>query len=130
MEVDDITFSRFVDNTLPQSKMKEVENVLIENGEVNAAIQASMLNYELHQDLAVDWLGVEVEKNSQVEDRTGSGTNSEEENEKSLILNGTTMNSKLSKEEILKIQNLVKNFKYLSLPLSLRDISHTVVSSP
>lgn len=110
MEVDDITFSRFVDNTLPQSKMKEVENVLIENGEMNAAIQASMLNYALHQDLAAEWLGVEVEKNNQVEDRIASSTNSEEENEKSLILNGTTMNSKLSKEEILKIQNLVKNF--------------------
>lgn len=110
MEVDDITFSRFVDNDLPQSEMKEVEKTLVENGEIDATLQASILNYDLHPDLAAAYLGVETEEKSLAEDRIASGTDSEEVNNGSLILNGTTMNSKLSKEEILKIQNLVKAF--------------------
>lgn len=110
MEVDDITFSRFVDNALPSSEMKEVEKKLVENGEMNATILASVMNYELHPDLAAAYLGVETKKNSSSEARTDPGIDSEEVNNGSLILNATTMNSKLSKEEILRIQELMKNF--------------------
>lgn len=110
MEVDDIIFSRFVDNGLPQSEMKNVEKILVENGEINATLQASILNYELHQDLAAANLGVETEEKSQTKDRIALGIGSDEVNNGSLIFNATTMNGKLSKEEILKIQNLVKGF--------------------
>ena len=59
MKVDDITFSRFVNNDLPQAKMVEIEKSLIEDGEINASIQASMLNYSLNEAYAKDLLGIE-----------------------------------------------------------------------
>lgn len=105
MKVDDITFSRFVNNDLPQAKMVEIEKSLIEDGEINASIQASMLNYSLNEAYAKDLLGID-EKIISRKDRTTLDSDSKESNNESLILKSTTMNNKLSKEEILKVQEL------------------------
>ena len=109
MKVDDITFSRFVNNDLPQAKMFEVEKFLIEDGEINASIQASMLNYSLNKEYADELLGID-EKNITTKDRTALYNDSKDANNESLILKSTTMNNKLSKEEILKVQELVVKF--------------------
>lgn len=109
MKVDDITFSRFVNNDLPQAKMVEIEKSLIEDGEINASIQASMLNYSLNEAYAKDLLGID-EKNISRKDRTTLDSDSKESNNESLILKSTTMNNKLSKEEILKVQELAEKF--------------------
>lgn len=110
MKVDDMTFSRFVNNDLPQAKMAEVEKALIEDGEIDASIQASILNYSVNKDYADDLLGTD-EKNIAAKDRTTLYDDSKEVNDESLILKSTTMDSKLSKEEILKVQELVAKFK-------------------
>lgn len=59
MRVDDITFSRFVNNDLSQAKMIEIEKMLIEDGEINASVQASMLNLSINKDYADDLLGID-----------------------------------------------------------------------
>ena len=110
MKVDDMTFSRFVNNDLPQAKMAEVEKALIEDGEIDASIQASILNYSVNKDYADDLLGTD-EKNIAAKDRTTLYDDSKEVNDESLILKSTTMDSKLSKEEILKVQEHVAKFK-------------------
>lgn len=109
MRVDDITFCHFVNNDLPQAKMIEIEKTLIEDGEINASIQASILNYSINKDYADDLLGID-EKNISTKDRISLYNDSKEANNKSLILKSTTMNNKLSKEEILKVQDLVVKF--------------------
>lgn len=109
MKVDDITFSRFVNNDLPQAKMVEIEKSLIEDGEINASIQASMLNYSLNEAYAKDLLGIDKKIISR-KDRTTLDSDSKESNNESLILKSTTMNNKLSKEEILKVQELAAKF--------------------
>lgn len=109
MRVDDITFCRFVNNDLPQAKMIEIENKLIEDGEINASLQASILNHSINKDYADDLLGKD-EENIFTKDRILLYDDSKEANNKSLILKHTTMNNKLSKEEILKVQDLVVKF--------------------
>ena len=121
MRVDDITFCRFVNNDLPQAKMIEIEKTLIEDGEINASIQASILNHSINNDYADDLLGID-EKNISTKDRTSLYDDSKEANNKSLILKSTTMNNKLSKEEILKVQDLVVKFnESYNAELSLKE---------
>lgn len=121
MRVDDITFNRFVNNDLPQAKMIEIEKTLIEDGEINASLQASILNYSINKDYADDLLGIN-EKNISTKDRTSLYDDSKEANNKSLILKSTTMNNKLSKEEILKVQDLVVRFnESYNAELSLKE---------
>lgn len=121
MRVDDITFCRFVNNDLPQAKMIEIEKTLIEDGEINASIQASVLNHSINKDYADDLLGID-EKNISTKDRTSLYDDSRETNNKSLILKSTTMNNKLSKEEILKVQDLVVKFNdSYNADLSLKE---------
>lgn len=121
MKVDDITFSRFVDNDLPQAKMFDIEKLLIENGEIDASIQASVLNYSLNKEYADDLLGID-ENNILIKDRKALYDVSEEANNEGLILKGTTMNDKLSKEEITKLQELVMKFnKDYNSELSLEE---------
>ena len=121
MRVDDITFCRFVNNDLPQAKMIEIEKTLIEDGEINASIQASILNHSINKDYADDMLGID-EKNISTKDRTSLYDDSKETNNKSLILKSTTMNNKLSKEEILKVQDLVVKFnESYNADLSLKE---------
>ena len=121
MRVDDITFCRFVNNDLPQAKMIEIEKTLIEDGEINASIQASILNHSINKDYADDLLGID-EKNISTKDRTSLYDDSKEANNKSLILKSTTMNNKLSKEEILKVQDLEVRFnESYNAELSLKE---------
>lgn len=125
MKVDDITFSRFVNNDLPQAKMIETEKLLIEDGEIDASIQASMMNYSLNEDYADELLGI-GEKNISTKDRITLHSDSKEINNENLILKSTSMDNKLSKEEVLKVQELVVKFNEsynaeLSLEENLAD---------
>lgn len=114
MKVDDITFSLFVGNNLSQAKMMEVEKLLIQNNEVDSSIQASILNHSLNRDRAEEMLGVDSENKLEEilasKDRNMCHVDSREVNKEKIIINSTTMNNKLSKEEILKVQELVVKF--------------------
>lgn len=109
MRVDDIMFSKFVSNDLPQAKMIEIEKMLIEDGEINASIHASILNHSINKEYADDLLGTD-EKNINKEYIYSSTGDSKDLNNESLNLNIKAMNCKLTKEEILKVQNLVGKF--------------------
>ena len=60
MKIDDITFSKFVGNALPQSKMIEVEQQLIVDNEAINAINASIADFELNEDKAGILLGIDL----------------------------------------------------------------------
>lgn len=110
VKVDDITFSLFVGNGLPQARMKEVEKLLIESGEADAVIQSSMLEYSIQKERAVEMLGVDDTDFFIKDARKLSDTDSVEAKSRSLMLKTTSMNNKLSKEELLKVQDLVVKF--------------------
>ena len=121
MMVDDISFNDFVNNNLPQAKMMEVENALMENGEADAAIHASRLNYSVNADYAEELLGID-EKISGLKDRSLSGNDSMMTNDQSLTLSKETMNNNLSKEEALKVKDLAAKFnESFNAELSLEE---------
>lgn len=109
-QIDDTTFSKFVCNALPQSKMIEVEKQLIENGEAPATIHASILNYEINMDTANEILGMDEEQYN--EKKMVSEVRNEELNDsikvqnETITFNSTNMNINFTKEEALKIQEL------------------------
>lgn len=114
MKVDDITFSLFVGNNLSQAKMMEVEKLLIQNNEVDSSIQASILNHSLNRDKAEEMLGVDSENKLEEilasKDRNMCHVDSREVNKEKLIINSTTMNNNLTKEEILKVKEFTEKF--------------------
>lgn len=116
MKIDDITFSKFVSNALPQSKMIEVEQQLIADNEAINAINASIADFELNEDKAEILLGVDedIEENNKIDDRITSAPVSEEENIDSETKKEIKMNSKLFQDEVLKVQELVAAFGELS----------------
>lgn len=124
MKIDDIIFSKFVGNTLPQSKMIEVEQQLIADNEAINAINASIADFELNEDKAEILLGVDediIEENNKIDDRITSAPVSEEENIDSETKKKIKMNSKLSQDEVLKIQELVAAFNEFSSNEMLLD---------
>lgn len=114
MEVDDITFNLFVNNNLPQAKMIEVEKLLMQSNEIDATIQASILNNSLNKDMAEEMIGVDNENKLEEilapQDRSTCCVDSKEVNKEKLIINSTAMNNYLTKEEILKVQELTEKF--------------------
>lgn len=106
MRIDDNTFCLFVDNALAHEDMEKVEAQLIEENEVDAVLHASMLSYKINEDLADEMLG--IEKNVDPKARNVEGLGSRILNTESLTQKSTTMNNKLSKEEILKVQELAE----------------------
>lgn len=116
MKVNDLLFSKFVGNALPQAKMVEVEQQLINDGEVLSAVQASIADYELHADRANKLLGIDddvhqgIEKKSLANDRNDMVVVSEIVNSETTIKNNTVMNINFSKDEALKVQELVTAF--------------------
>ena len=108
MRIDDFTFCLFVDNALSHEDMQKVEKQLIEVNEADATLHASMLSYTLNKDLADEMLG--IEKNVDQKARNVEEQDSRILNTESLTQKSTTMNNKLSKEEILKVQELVVKF--------------------
>lgn len=108
--VDDIIFSLFVNNLLPQDEMKKVEEELRKDGELGAAHAASMLNYQLDKEYADDILGTDYEFfEKKVEEKAGIT-----EKYDSLLVDdhkktkSTTMKTTISSNEALKIQNLTE----------------------
>lgn len=116
MKVNDLLFSKFVGNALPQAKMVEVERQLINDGEILSAVQASIADYELHADRADELLGIDdnvqqrIEKKSSVNDRNDMLEVSEVVNSETTIKNNSVMNINFSKDEALKVQELVAAF--------------------
>ena len=112
MNVDDITFSRFVNNGLSHGEMTEVEKSLINAGEINASLQACILNYEINVVKAEEMLGADVENPEQIssaEDRNDMSTVSKEE--KQQILSTAIMDYKFSKKELQTIKRLTDLIK-------------------
>lgn len=120
MRIDDFTFCLFVDNALSHEDMQKVEKQLIEVNEADATLHASMLSYTLNKDLADEMLG--IEKNVDQKARNVEEQDSRILNTESLTQKSTTMNNKLSKEEVLKVQNLVVKFnESYDAELSLKE---------
>ena len=116
MKVDDLLFSKYVANALPQAKMVEVEQQLMRDGEAEAAVVASIVNFEQNADQAEVLLGVdeyEEQKNENIfleKDRKAVKTSSEMVYNESETQNNLGMNINFSKDEALKVQELVAQF--------------------
>lgn len=123
MKIDDTTFRNFTRNNLTQAQMDEVKQQLLENKEINASLQASILDYSMNTDLAKIMLGTDKnEKISVSEARLEPEIDSKEENNESFNLNGMNMNNRLNKEEILKVQELAKSLNESFNPaISLKE---------
>ena len=74
--VDDIIFSDFVSNNLSHDEMIEVEKVLINEGDADSTLMASMAFYYTNQDLATELIGDEIN------DETHNDRNSDNDNSK------------------------------------------------
>lgn len=105
MAIDDITFSRFVNNDLSYSEMLMAEESLMACGEVDAVIQASILNYAVNAVMADDMLGIDSENEefSVLKDRNNAGADSKEQKSN---LSTTSMKTNFSKEELQTIQQI------------------------
>lgn len=118
--VDDITFTLFVNNSLTQKSMSEVEEALMKNGEIDAAIKASIINHSVNRNVADDMLGLDdvqySENNTSGKDRISFEAGSIGVNNGSLTNNEVIMSEKLTKEEILKIQDLIRSFEDFKNP--------------
>lgn len=74
-KVDDLIFGDFVANNLSHEDMIKVEKVLIDTGEADSSLLASMAFYSINRDLAKELLGEEYNI-SLNNDRTDIGTDS------------------------------------------------------
>lgn len=106
--VDDIIFSMFVNNLLPQNEMKKVEEQLRNDRELGASYAASMLNYQLNKEYADDILGTDYEfSEKNIEQEAGITAKDDsllvDDHKKS---KSTTMKTTISSNEALKIHNL------------------------
>ena len=116
MKIDDLIFSKFVGNALTHKQMEDVEQQLIADGEYSAAIEASVLDYEIRQNEANSILGTEesdssIENNSEFVVRNKVSYDSEETKTTSLTTkNSIIMNIDFTKDEVLKIQELSAEF--------------------
>jgi len=115
MKISDLIFSKYVGNTLPQAKMIEVEKQLIEDDEARLAIHASIVDFEQNMDRAEELLGdVDVVtnqvKNVQNNDRNELMLSSNKVNEHLFTKSRIKMEMKLTKDEALKVQELVTAF--------------------
>lgn len=116
MEIDDVMFSKFVGNALTHKQMVEVERELITDREFSAAIEASVIEYKIRKKDADELLGIEdndfyQEKKSEKIVRIDNLVDSEREKVTIKTTNNKFfMNINLTKEELLKIQELSTEF--------------------
>lgn len=110
MNIDDVTYSLFVVNALPQSKMREVERQLISDKEIDSTLQACITNYSANKDYASKIIGIDEEIIVQ-NDRTESTRNSIEVNDETLNSKITTMSSKISIEDLKGVETLIQKFQ-------------------
>lgn len=109
-------FSKFVGNALTHKQMEDVEKQLIAEGEFSAAIEASVIDYEVRQNEVNSILGAEekdlfVENKSENVVRNQDLYDSEETKTTSLTTkNSIIMNINFTKDEVLKIQKLSAEF--------------------
>ena len=106
MTVDDITFCRFVNNLLPKDKMREAERDLINAGEADLSIQASIINYRINSVMAEEMLGIEYEEKL-IPEEVRNDMSADSKDAK-FNLSTTVMNNNFNKEEIQTIRNLVE----------------------
>lgn len=101
--IDDLTFTRFVNNLLSQDEMVHVEKQLIVDGEASATVYASISNFEANQELAEIVFEQEEEK-MEVNAGSISKDDSMLVNSETKTFNNSIMNVTISKEETLKIR--------------------------
>lgn len=116
MEIDDLLFSKFVGNALTHKQMEDVEKQLITDGEFSAAIEASIIDYEVRKNEVNSILGAEG-KDSSIENNTNNVVRNQDsydsEETKTTCLttkNSIIMNIDFTKDEVLKIQELSAEF--------------------
>ena len=110
MKIDDLIFSKFVGNALTHKQMEDVEKQLIAEGEFSAAIEASIIDYEVRQNEAESILGTE-ENNTSIENNSENVVRNEEsyDSEETKTISLTTKNSvimnnvEFTKEEMVKV---------------------------
>lgn len=116
MKIDDLLFSKFVGSALTHKQMEDVEKRLIAEGDFSAAIEASVIDYEIRQNEANSILGTEendsfIENISENVVRNRDSYDSEETKTISLTTkNSIIMNIDFTKDEVLKIQKLSAEF--------------------
>lgn len=113
MDISDIQFFRFVNNLLSKPEMDYTRDSLVEQGEADATLQASMAVYAANTELADEMLGssaadTQLEKNLHDNDRMPLAAHSEEANNETTTFMKTNIN--LSKEELQTVHNLVSKF--------------------
>lgn len=117
--IDDLVFSKFVNNALSQSDMIEVEKSLMQEKEAQASIYASILNYEVNIDTANNMLGIDEmnleQKNEEfIQETVGTGNCNDSiviENEVQTFNNSMNMKMNLAQEEAQKVQELFTAYK-------------------
>jgi len=109
--IDDSVFAQFVNNLLSQKEMAEVENQLIEDGEIAATLYASVSNYETNMEETHKILGTD-DNISGEKDRISEHVDSlSAKEETTLIKNSSIMDLKISKEEVQEIQEILTSLK-------------------
>lgn len=109
--ISDEEYVSFVNNYLPASKMLEVENELINEGEADATILSAITNYEVNKKEADETWGFDdddlIEQNN-LEKNVGNDTYDTliDRNQK----NNRKMKLNITQEEVLKVQELLKKF--------------------
>jgi len=117
MKIDDLIFSRFVGNALTKKQMEDVEKQLIADGEISAAVEASVIDYEIRQEEANFLLGIdkndsdEENKDNNVVRNADSNDSVESNNISSTTKNSIIMKINFKKEEMERIQAIFDSFK-------------------
>ena len=104
--IDDITYNNFVQNMLPQAKMREVEKELLKSGDADSVIVASIVSSQVNSELTNEMIGEDSTISSNDNDRSNVGLDSKEENKQ----NTNIMNANITKEELNVISALVEKF--------------------
>ncbi len=117
MKIDDLIFSKFVGNALTKKQMEDVEKQLIADGEISAAVEASVVDYVIRQEEANFLLG--IDKNDSEDENNDNNVVRNADSYDSVESNNTNLTSKKSiimkinfkKEEMKRIQTIFDSFK-------------------
>jgi len=126
--INDILYCGFVNNLLSGEQMKVVEKEIIEDGEADGTIAASIMNYEQNEIAARDILGEDRENICNSQDRIMATGDSNGINK-----NTYNMKTQLSEKELLavnEILNEIKNSKDNNLSLEENLVEFYLAKRP
>lgn len=124
MNIDDLTFFRFTNNLLSKNDMANTAKSLRESGEMDAALQASVVGYEANRELANGMLGADVEyENNEKSQLDNDRIVMDAYSKKANNINNKTMtaNINLTKDEQQYVLSIIENFN--SSAINAEDIS-------